>query len=62
MTKKTQTDQPYKLMEAARKLGVDHQTLRRAINQGKIRAHRLTERGHFLIPRDEIDRLLRGGK
>lgn len=46
---------PYRIAEAAERLGTSNRTVRDAIRNGRLKAHRLGR--IFLIPRDEIDRL-----
>jgi excisionase family DNA binding protein len=46
--------------EVAKRWGVDRQTVIRALKSGKLRAVRLGNRGHYMIPVAEIVRVERG--
>ena len=51
---------PYSVEEAAEKAGVDDKTLRKAINDGTVKAVRLGRR--VLVPRAPFDRLIEEGQ
>ncbi|MBM3194813.1 MAG: helix-turn-helix domain-containing protein [Chlamydiae bacterium] len=51
----------YTLKEAAKILGVHVDTVRRSIKAGKIKAVQMVKAGNWKIPREEIERFMRGG-
>ena len=47
--------------EVAKLLGVGVLAVRSMIKKGEIRAFRLSDLGHYHIPRTEVERFLKGG-
>lgn len=53
---------PLTLAQAAKVLGVNPDTLRRAIANGSLKAFRLHAKGHYRVTMDEIERFIGKGK
>ena len=60
MKKTADDEKPLTLTLAAQKLGVSKPTLWRLVSEGKVKAFRLSEKGHYRIQTSEIDRILKG--
>ena len=54
-SRKTSTDEPLKMREAARRMGISYPTLKQWIYKKRIRSVK-TAGGHYRIPPEEIER------
>ena len=52
---------PLTVAQAAKVLGVNPDTLRRAIASGSLKAFRLHSKGHYRVTMDEIERFIGKG-